>query len=72
VFGKTRKTVRFDLTDDGDLERYDLILNDPLCRVVRELKEQRTETEYTGGEDGTTTTKKFPILIVTYETRERL
>jgi hypothetical protein len=72
MFGKTKKTVRFDLTEDDDLAKYDEILNDPLCRITRELKEQRTETEYTGGDEGSTHTKKFPILIVTYETKERL
>lgn len=66
---KTKKTVRIELTEDADLARYDEILNDPLCVITRELLEQRTETEHLGGDDGGSITRKFPILIVTYEER---
>lgn len=70
MYKKTKKTIRIELTNDDDLANYDEIINNPLCKVLREIKETRTVTEYSGGEDGSTTTMKFPILIVTYEERE--
>lgn len=72
MFRRVKKTVRIELTDDRDLERYDGIINDPLTTVLREIHEQRTETSSTddGEGGGSSTTLKFPLLILTYETLE--
>lgn len=67
MYTKTKKTVRLELTSNEDLATYDAIVNNPLCRVIRELQEDRSTTERFG--EGESTTTKVPLLIVTYEER---
>lgn len=73
MFTRVKRTVKIKLTDADDLAEYDQILNDPLVTVLREIQDHEVETEFTAGGEGgndTTSSSKFPILIVTYETKE--
>lgn len=70
MYRKTRKTICLILTDEDDMQRYDDILNDPLSTVLREIQDYKTTTEFSGGEEGSSTTTRTPVMIVTYETKE--
>lgn len=60
------KTDKFDLNNPKDLERYDAILNDPACTIIKEHKEKLTEKEM-GDEGRITSMKEYLVLIVTYQ-----
>jgi len=68
VFDVVNRTKKFDLSKDKDLAEYDLILNDPTCLVIREVKEKLTEKEE-DGEGNTIHFREYLLLIVTYQKR---
>lgn len=70
---QTRKYVRrFDLNDDDDLEEYEAILNDPLCTVVRDIKEKLVDKLFDEESGKMTSITERLMLVVTWQKKELL
>jgi hypothetical protein len=68
MYSVVNKTERFDLSNNGHLERYDQILNDPTCQITREIREKISEKEI-GDENQLIAIKEYLLLVVTYQKR---
>lgn len=69
MYRAIKHTRRFNLDRDNDLDAYDAILNNPLCKIIQERQIKRTVMEF--GEEGQMTGKEeFQILVVTWEEKE--
>jgi len=71
VYEIKSKTVRLEMDNDKDLERYDKILNDPLCSIIRELKEKVQDKAF--DEEGRLShLHERVVLVVTYQEKSLL
>lgn len=66
-----RKTRQFDLDNEEHLKDYDAIMNNPLCSVVKEIKEKITE-KFFNEEGGLLSTQDKIALVVTWEEKSLL
>lgn len=70
MYEVTKKTRSFDLNSKKDLLEYDKVLNNPMCSVIREIKE-KVENKFM--EDGKVVgIDQKLILVVTWQEKEIL
>lgn len=71
MYNLRKHTRKFDLNKKEDLRNYDIILNDPQCQIIKELKEKITHKDV--DEEGRVTGYyEELILIVTWQEQELL
>lgn len=61
-------TKQFDINKSSDLKDYDAILDNPLCRIVREVREKMVSKEM-DDEGNVTSYQERLILVVTWQER---
>jgi hypothetical protein len=71
VYNITKHTRKFDLNKKDDLRDYDIILNDPQCQIIKEMKEKITHKDV--DEEGRVTGYyEELILLVTWQKQDLL
>lgn len=71
MYNLTKHTRKFDLNKKDDLRDYDIILNDPQCQIIKEMKEKITHKDV--DEEGRVTGYyEELILLVTWQKQELL
>lgn len=55
----------FDTEDDADRARYEAVINNPLCSIIREIKQVLADREIDG--EGVVHIHEHLVLIVTWE-----
>lgn len=65
------KTVKIDINEEKDLTLYDSILNNPSCKIIREIREKIAHKTFNdeGKMDGL---YEELAMVVTYKTLELL
>lgn len=71
MYGTKKKTARFDTEKKSDLERFDAIINDPLCSILSKEKE-KIRDEQRDDEGNVTFVHERFVWVVTWEERTLL
>lgn len=66
MYNVRRKTEKFDTDVSAELQRYNDIINDPLCSVISEKKEKLREEHYDDEGKLMSFSEKI-ILVVTWD-----
>ena len=66
MYTTVTRTEQFEIEDRKDREKYDAIIDNPLCHIVSVIREKLTEKAM-GDEGEPTYIKERIILIVTYQ-----
>jgi len=66
MYNIRRKTEKFDSDDTADLAKYDEILNNPLCTIVKERQEKLKENVF-DNEGRLSSSNERIIMVVTWD-----
>lgn len=65
------ETIRVDLNNTKDLKRYDAVLNDPTCSIIKEIREKISHKEF-DGEGKLASLNEELVSVVTYQRKSLL
>lgn len=68
MYNIVRDTKKFNTDDERDMERYNEILNNPLCSIIHERKEKLREEQYDEGK--LMSSSEAVYLVVTWDKKE--
>ncbi len=69
MYNTKRRTQKFDTDNQGELDEYDAILNNPLCSIIHSKNEKLT-TRHFDDEGQILSQDDTLIIVITWEEKE--